>query len=177
MQSMWRDINDRILDKVGRLRRVGFLISPVCVANVLISFERQACVSRVSKKDTKKPCVHCRLQWETCNSDAPGCILVHSSRLARLISKCSLKIDFVLGVVYFQWSIPFMTRWGGQLVYSSRDAFSSGLASKGLRMGRRNVRESLDLLTNMAWSWKSLLLRIFHRTPVHPSSDHQTRLY
>ena len=30
MQSRWRDINDRILDKVGRLRRVGFLISPVC---------------------------------------------------------------------------------------------------------------------------------------------------
>ena len=54
MQSMWRDINDRILDKVGRLRRVGFLISPVCVANVLISFERQACVSRVSKKDTNR---------------------------------------------------------------------------------------------------------------------------
>ena len=30
MQSSWRDNNDRILDKVGRLRRVGFLISPVC---------------------------------------------------------------------------------------------------------------------------------------------------
>ena len=78
-----------------------------------------------------------------------------SSRLARLISKCSLKIDFVLGVVYFQWSIPFMTCWNGSSVYSSRNAFSSGLGSKGLRMGRRNFRESLDPLTNMAWSWRS----------------------
>ena len=89
-----------------------------------------------------------------------------SSRLARLISKCSLKIDFVLGVVYFWWSIPFMTCWNGSSVYSSRDAFSSGLGSKGLRMGRRNFRESLDPLTNMAWGWRSLRLRIFHRTPV-----------
>ena len=47
MQSSWRDNNDRILDKVGRLRRVGFLIIPVC--NVFISFKRQARVSRVSK--------------------------------------------------------------------------------------------------------------------------------
>ena len=46
MQSSWRDNNDRILDKVGRLRRVGFLIIPVC--NVFISFKRQARVSRVS---------------------------------------------------------------------------------------------------------------------------------
>ena len=38
-----------------------------------------------------------------------------SSRLARLISKCSLEIDLLLGVVYFQWSIPFMTRWEWQL--------------------------------------------------------------
>ena len=28
MQSSWRDNNDRILDKVGRLRRVGFLLFP-----------------------------------------------------------------------------------------------------------------------------------------------------
>ena len=30
MQSSWRDNNDRILDKVGSVRRVGFLIIPVC---------------------------------------------------------------------------------------------------------------------------------------------------
>ena len=30
MQSSWCDNNNRILDKVGRMRRVGFLISPVC---------------------------------------------------------------------------------------------------------------------------------------------------
>ena len=52
MQSRWRDINDRILDKVGRVRRVGFLISSVCKR--CISFKTTACVSRVSEKDINR---------------------------------------------------------------------------------------------------------------------------
>ena len=95
MQSSWRDNNDRILDKVGRLRRVGFLIIPVC--NVFISFKRQARVSRVSKGDTNR--------WDAAKR-SPLRIVIFNGRPATvmhlvvfwfvstgtLISKCSLKI-------------------------------------------------------------------------------------
>ena len=109
----------------------------------------------------EKPCARCNLQWET--QQRCTWLYLGSSRLARLISKCSFKIDLVLGVTYFQCSVPFMTRWEGQLHLLFQGCF---FILEGLRMGWRNFRESLDPQMNMAWSWKSLRLRIFRRTPL-----------